>query len=551
MIKRLHIRNYAIIESLDIDFARGLTIITGETGAGKSILLGALGLIMGDRADTKSLYNQEEKCIIEGIFDLGAHDLRDFFAENDLDYEAEVVVRRELTPSGKSRAFVNDSPVTLRVLQDLSAELIDLHQQFDTLDIHNLSFQLRMIDALAGNKERLLQYRNVYREYSANQRRLSELLNRNEQSTKEMDFIQFQLEEFNKAGLVAGEQETWEEELTRLSHAEDIKRTLGMAFDILTENEQSIVGQMQSLSVALVTIGKYAPKLGEYSDRFASMIFELREMSNEFEKVADKTDYDPERIQEVQQRLDLIYRLLKKHTVASVEELLAIQTNLEQQLAGFADLGNEIGALRDKIKVQEEQLYRWADELSDRRQAVIPGYEQKVVDMLTQLAMPYAQLKIENRKLDHLSPTGLDEVQFMFAANRGSRLQQIKDVASGGEMSRLALVTKSLVASAIPLPTLIFDEIDSGISGDVALKMGNILRNLSNEHQVVTITHSPQVASKADRHYFVFKVDKPDRTITNVRLLSDDDRVRAIAVMLSQSPPSESALVNARELLGL
>lgn len=551
MIKRLHIRNYAIIEYLDIDFARGLTIITGETGAGKSILLGALGLIMGDRADTKSLYNQEEKCIIEGIFDLGAHDLRDFFTENDLDYETEVVVRRELTPSGKSRAFVNDSPVTLKVLQDLSAELIDLHQQFDTLDIHNLSFQLRMIDALAGNKELLLQYRNIYREYSASQRRLSELLNRNEQSTKEMDFIQFQLEEFNKAELVAGEQETWEEELTRLSHAEDIKRTLGMAFDILTENEQSIVGQMQSLSVALVTIGKYAPKLGEYSDRFANMIFELREMSNEFEKVADQTDYDPERIQEVQQRLDLIYRLLKKHTVASVDELLAIQANLEQQLAGFADLGNEIGALRDKIKVQEEQLFRWADELSDRRQAVIPGYEQKVVDMLTQLAMPYAQLKIENRKLEHLSPTGLDEVQFLFAANRGSRLQQIKDVASGGELSRLALVTKSLVASAIPLPTLIFDEIDSGISGDVALKMGNILRNLSNEHQVVTITHSPQVASKADRHYFVFKVDKPDRTITNVRLLSDDDRVRAIAVMLSQSPPSESALVNARELLGM
>lgn len=551
MIKRLHIRNYAIIEYLDIDFAQGLTIITGETGAGKSILLGALGLIMGDRADTKSLYNQEEKCIIEGIFDLGAHDLRDFFAENDLDYETEVVVRRELTPSGKSRAFVNDSPVTLKVLQDLSAELIDLHQQFDTLDIHNLSFQLRMIDALAGNKELLLQYRNIYREYSASQRRLSELLNRNEQSTKEMDFIQFQLEEFNKAELVSGEQETWEEELTRLTHAEDIKRTLGMAFDILTENEQSIVGQMQSLSVALVSIGKYAPNLGEYSDRFANMIFELREMSNDFEKVADQTDYDPERIQEVQQRLDLIYRLLKKHTVASVDELLAIQANLEQQLAGFADLGNEIGALRDKIKIQEEQLYRWADELSDRRQAVIPGYEQKVVDMLTQLAMPYAQLKIENRKLEQLSPTGLDEVQFLFAANRGSRLQQIKDVASGGELSRLALVTKSLVASAIPLPTLIFDEIDSGISGDVALKMGNILRNLSNEHQVVTITHSPQVASKADRHYFVFKVDKPDRTITNVRLLSDDDRVRAIAVMLSQSPPSESALVNARELLGL
>lgn len=550
MIKRLHIRNYAIIEHLDIDFAKGLTIITGETGAGKSILLGALGLIMGDRADTKSLYNQEEKCIIEGVFDLAAHDLRDFFAENDLDYETEVVVRRELTPSGKSRAFVNDSPVTLKVLQDLSSELIDLHQQFDTLDIYSHSFQLRMIDALAGNKEILLQYRNLYREYSGNQRKLAELLNRNEQSTKEMDFIQFQLEEFNKAELQAGEQESLEEELTRLTHAEDIKRTLGLAFDALTENEQSIVGQMQSLGNALVTIGKYAPKLAEYSDRFANMIFELREMSNEFEKVADQTDYDPERILEAQQRLDLIYRLQKKHTVATVDELLAIQTNLEQQLAGFADLGNEISSLRSTISTQEEQLFRWADDLGDRRQAVIPGYEQKVVDMLAQLAMPYAQFKIESRKLEQLNPTGLDEVQFLFAANRGSRLQQIKDVASGGEMSRLALVTKSLVASAIPLPTLIFDEIDSGISGDVALKMGNILRNLSNEHQVVTITHSPQVASKADRHYFVFKVDKPDRTITNVRMLSDDDRVRAIAVMLSQNPPSDSALVNARELLG-
>lgn len=550
MIKRLHIRNYAIIEHLDIDFAKGLTIITGETGAGKSILLGALGLIMGDRADTKSLYNQEEKCIIEGVFDLGAQDLREFFAENDLDYEAEVVVRRELTPSGKSRAFVNDSPVTLKVLQDLSAELIDLHQQFDTLDIYNLPFQLRMIDALAGNKELLLQYRKLYREYSANQRKLAELLQRNEQSTKEMDFIQFQLEEFNNAELVAGEQESLEEELTRLTHAEDIKRTLGIAFDALTENEQSIVGQMQGLGNALVTIGKYAPKLAEYSDRFANMIFELREMSNEFEKVADQTEHDPERILEAQQRLDLIYRLLKKHTVASVDELLAIQANLEQQLAGFADLGNEISSLRSTIGTQEEQLYRWADELGDRRQVVIPGYEEKVIERLSQLAMPYAQFKIENRKLEQLTPTGLDEVQFLFAANRGSRLQQIKDVASGGEMSRLALVLKSLVASAIPLPTLIFDEIDSGISGDIALKMGNILRNLSNEHQVVTITHSPQVASKADRHYFVFKVDKPERTVTNVRVLSDDDRVRAIAVMLSQNPPSDSALVNARELLG-
>ena len=280
MIKRLHIRNYAIIEHLDIDFAKGLTIITGETGAGKSILLGALGLIMGDRADTKSLYNQEEKCVIEGVFDITGHDLGEFFADNDLDFENEVVVRRELTPSGKSRAFVNDSPVTLKVLQDLSSALIDLHQQFDTLDIHNLTFQLRMIDALAGNKERLLQYRIGFKDYSSNKRRLEDLLQRNEQSTKEMDFIQFQLEEFNKAELVAGELNSLEEEFTQLTHAEDIKRTLNGAFDAITENEQSIVGQMQSLGNALISIGKYAPKLAEYSERFASMIFEAVTICN-------------------------------------------------------------------------------------------------------------------------------------------------------------------------------------------------------------------------------------------------------------------------------
>jgi DNA repair protein RecN (Recombination protein N) len=550
MIKRLHIQNYAIIEQLDIEFADGLTIITGETGAGKSILLGALGLIMGDRADTKAFYNEAEKCVIEGIFDLSPYDLKEFFLEHDLDYDHEAVIRRELTPSGKSRAFINDNLVNLKTLQELSGALIDLHQQFDTLDINQASFQLKMIDALAGNKELLGQYQGLYRSYQSDKRRLETLRRNNEQSSKELDFVQFQLEEFNKAELRIDEQAEQEAELSHLSHAEDIKRTLGAANQALTESENAIVGQMQPLYQALGQLSRVAPELARQYDRFGSLLFEIKEMSSDFEKIVDKTEYDPARIQELQARLDLIYRLQKKHGVATVAELLDIQENLQRQLSGFGDLGAEIAQLEQNIQAAEGKLEQFALELRQKREAVIPAYEQKVVDMLTQMAMPYAQLKIENKALAQLGPQGRDEVNFLFAANRGGRLQMIKDVASGGEISRLALATKSLVASAIPLPTLIFDEIDSGVSGDVAQRMGLILRQLSNGHQVVTITHSPQVAAQADCHYFVYKIDKPERTVTNVRLLQDDERVRAIAVMLSQNPPSESALENARDLLG-
>ncbi len=550
MIKRLHIQNYAIIEQLDIEFADGLTIITGETGAGKSILLGALGLIMGDRADTKAFYNEGEKCVIEGVFDLSPYDLKEFFTENDLDYDHEAVIRRELTPSGKSRAFINDNLVNLKTLQELSGALIDLHQQFDTLDINQASFQLKMIDALAGNKELLGQYQVLYRSYQSDKRRLDTLRRSNEQSSKELDFVQFQLEEFNKAELRSDEQAEQEAELSRLSHAEDIKRTLGATNQALTENENAIVGQMQPLYQALGQLSRVAPELAQQHERFGSLLFELKEMSSDFEKIADKTEYDPARIQELQARLDLIYRLQKKHGVATVAELLEIQENLQRQLSGFGNLGAEIAQLEQNIQAAEGKLEQFALELHQKRESVIPAYEQKVVDMLTQMTMPYAQLKIENKALAQLGPQGRDEINFLFAANRGGRLQMIKDVASGGEISRLALATKSLVASAIPLPTLIFDEIDSGVSGDVAQRMGSILRQLSNGHQVVSITHSPQVAAQADYHYFVYKVDKPDRTATNVRLLQDEERVRAIAVMLSQNPPSDSALENARDLLG-
>lgn len=549
MIERLHIRNYAIIEELTIDFSKGLTIITGETGAGKSILLGALGLVMGRRADIKSLYNLDTKCTIEGFFNVGAYDLRSFFDEHDLDFDPQVVIRREITPSGKSRAFVNDTPVTLNVLQDLSSTLIDLHQQFDNLDIHKVSFQLRLLDALAENRPLLARYQKLYSTYQQGQKQLQSLLKRQQQSAKELEFLQFQLEEFNTAELVDGEQEELEEELSRLTNAEDIKRILAASFQQLSESEVSVIGQMEELTQSIKSVSSFDRRIEGLYDRFSGLMEELRDIAQEFESIADETEHDPERTQEVQERLDMIYRLQNKHQVASIKELLEIQSDLQQQLDDIGDLSQEIGRLQKSTQEQRQQLEAMAEELSTRRHGVVGGFENKVEQMLAQLSMAHAKLKVDISRTEDLEPTGFDEVNFLFAANKGGRLQLIKDVASGGELSRLTLVVKSLVASAIPLPTLIFDEIDTGISGDVALKMGSILRQLSNEHQVVSITHSPQIASKANAHYFVYKKDKEDRTVTEVRPLEMEGRVYAIATMLSQDPPSESAINTAKELL--
>ncbi len=551
MIKSLQIKNYAIIESLEINFSNGLTIITGETGAGKSILLGALGLIMGERADTKTLYDQSQKLVVEAFFDVKKYGLLPFFKENDIDYDDELVIRREISPSGKSRAFVNDTPVNLKVLQELSGALIDLHQQFETLDIHQVSYQLRMIDALAGNKALLLAYHEQFQQFQKIERRLTKLVAEDAQAQREMEFINFQLEELQAAALINGEQSELEEELSRLTHAEDIKRTLGAVYQGLGESEVAVVDQLNEMAQSLGQVGKHDARVQQMFERFNGIIAELEDLANEFERIAEATEYDEERIVEVQTRLDLLYRLEKKHNVAEVSDLLAIQEQLEKQVKQVGDRSDEIESLNKERIALEKQLREKALELRRSRLDVAPRFEQEVMKMLQQLAMPNAQLKVTFEELSELTPTGLDEVFFLFGANKGSRLQMIKDVASGGELSRLTLVTKSLVASAIPLPTLIFDEIDTGISGDVALKMGNILRTLSNQHQVTVITHSPQVASKADAHYFVYKKEKEDRTVTNVRLLTSDERVRAIATMLSQSPPSDSALENARELLSL
>jgi DNA repair protein RecN (Recombination protein N) len=551
MIQRLLIRNYAIIEHLEIDFANGLTIITGETGAGKSILLGGLGMILGNRADTKVLYKATEKCVIEAFFDISHYDLKDFFEENEIDMDNQTVVRRELAPNGKTRAFINDTPVNLGQLRAFSSKLVDLHQQFDTLDIHDTSFQLQMVDALADNKGPLSIYREKFKIFQSDRKRLIELKDKNDRAAREIEFLNFQLEEFNKAELIEGEQERIEVEQQTLQNAETIKRNLAGAFRAISEDENSVIGQLKSVGLMVSQVKKYAPTIAKLHERFESLLFELEDIGGELEAVAEDTEYDPERIADIQTRLDAIYKLQKKHGVGTVEQLLSIQETLQTQLNAFGDLSSDIENLEKQLVEQEAELKKMATELSNKRKAVLPNFEQQIESMLHQLSMENARLQVQIIDSQELTTNGCDDVQFLFAANKGSRMQAIKDVASGGELSRLALCTKSLVAAAIPLPTLIFDEIDSGVSGDVALKMGNILQKLASHHQIVVITHSPQVAAKADKHYFVYKTHKEDRTYTNVRPLNTEERVRSIAVMLSQNPPSDSAIANAKELLAI
>jgi len=549
MLKRLHIRNYALIDELEINFSERLTIITGETGAGKSILLGALGLVMGERADTKVFYNDQEKCVVEAFFDVSAYDMQAFFEANELDYDDEVVIRRELSPAGKSRAFVNDTPANNNVLQRLTESLVDLHQQFDTLDIHNVNFQLRMIDALADNAVILKDYQQQYKQYAADKKRLAQLTERSANGAKEMEFLRFQLEEFQRAELRESEQEQLEAELTRLSSAEDIKRTYGAAYNYLLESEQNILAQLLEIGRSMAATRKLTPTLSGLSERLDAVLIELDELAKDCDRIAEQTEYDPQRIAEVEERLNVIYKLQKKHGVGTVAELLNIQENLEQQTAGYTNLDAEIAQLEQSIAQQEAQLTHIAATLSERRKSTVQPFEARIHGMLNQLSMPHARLRVDIRDTGSLTATGADDVQFLFASNIGSKYLSIKDVASGGELSRLTLCTKSLVADAIPLPTLIFDEIDSGISGDVSLKMGLILKELSDRHQVISITHTPQIAARADAHYFVYKKIADNRTLTNIRLLNHEERIRSLAVMLSGNPPSDAAITTAEELV--
>ena len=549
MLRSLKIKNYALIRKVELDFSKGLTIITGETGAGKSIMLGALGLIMGKRADSKSLFDKEKKCVIEAEFKLKDERLKPFFQEQEMDFEKHTVVRRELHPSGKSRSFVNDSPVTLKQLSALSALLIDLHQQFDTLDIHQVDFHVQVVDALADNKDLMRSYITKYRTYQTLLKERVRLLALQEASLKEKDFVSFQLNELLEAGLDPGEQQGLEGELKMLENAGEIKQTLGGIYEQLANSEISVLSQMEALKVAMGPVSKLSPSLESLGERFQSLYFELQEISTDFEQVAESTDIDQQRLQEVRERLDVLYKLQNKHFVASDTELLDIQKGLQDKLDAFVSMDDDLEKVQSSIIQLREELVLDSETLRKKRNAVIPNFEAKVKEQLALLSMEHATFEVRMSVFDEPGPSGMDGMEFMFNANRGGELQSIKDVASGGELARLTLVIKSLVASAIPLPTMIFDEIDTGISGDVALKMGNMLETLAEEHQIVTITHSPQIGAKGKLHYFVYKEVGENQTYSNIRKLNVDERVGVLAVMLSQDPPSDSAIENAKELL--
>ena len=549
MLKRLEIQNYAIIESLELDLTNGLTIVTGETGAGKSILLGALGLIMGKRADTKVLYEAEKKCVVEAVFDIADYNLKSIFVEEGIDYEEETIIRRVISPNGKSRAFINDEPANLSVLKALTDNLVDLHQQFDTLDLHSVSFQTKTIDALAGTIEKVEIYRAEYAAYTKARRKLEVLEEKHRNSTQEMDFLNFQMKEFNDAELMDGEQEEKEKQLTKLTNAEDIQKIGRLLNHTLEENEPSVIDTIQSLLNELSNVMDSDEALGQLYERLTATQEEFRDIAKEGGNIADDTEYDEGLIEEINTRLNLIYRLQKKHNVNTLEELIAVQDGISNQLSSFGDISEDIEALKNKLIKLEASLVKQAELISTKRKKIAPSFEKSVHNLLVPLSMENAFIKVSIEPLDKPGPSGMDSISFLFAPNKGSDFKPLKDIASGGESSRLTLCIKSLVADAMTLPTLIFDEIDTGVSGEVATRMGEILASLAKKHQVLSITHSPQIAGKADKHYFVHKNDKENRTVTAVKELDKDERIVEIAKMLSGNPPSNAAIENAKELI--
>jgi DNA repair protein RecN (Recombination protein N) len=549
MLTNIQIQNYAIIEKLDLAFQKGFTAITGETGAGKSIILGALGLVMGKRADSKVLYLDGVNCIVEASFDIAEYSLKSYFEENDLPYFDELVIRREILTNGKSRSFVNDSLVNLGVLNTLSSYLIDLHQQFDILDLFQNSFQLEVIDALAGNEKNLIDYKSIFKKYNSSLKALHELKEERAIAIQEKEYLEFQFSEFENLNLVIGEQEEIEIELGKLNNAEDIKRITISAADVIEESDQSITSTLRQLNGQLNTIAKFDSNIEELNERLNQVIEEIRDIASEFSSIGEDTDFDPQLIAKYEERLNEIYRLQKKHNRNSVEELIEIQSELETKLLSYTNLDDSILKLEKETDKSLKELINLGKTLTNNRKAIAKKFEEDVHNGLVDLSMEHAYIKVDIDTKEKPSPSGFDNVQFLFAPNKGSQFLPLKDIASGGETSRLTLVIKSLVAGAMTMPTLIFDEIDLGVSGEVASKMGKILKKLALNHQLITISHSAQIASKADQHYFAYKKETEERTITGVDVLDKNSRITEIAKMLSGDPPSQIAMENAKELL--
>ncbi|MFN4234690.1 MAG: DNA repair protein RecN [Bacteroidia bacterium] len=551
MLTHLYVKNYALIESLEIDFQKGLTIITGETGAGKSILLGALGLVIGQRADSQALRDKEQKCVVEVTFDIKGYKLKSFFKSNDLDYSDECVVRREINPAGNSRAFINDTPVTLPVLKELGNYLIDIHSQHETLEINSGSFQLSLVDAVADNVKLLTEYQQLFTQYKSLQKQLVELKAQEEQSKKDFDYYSFLYNELEEAAINADELKNAEEELETLNNAEEIQSNLIAAANILSEGELNTLNQFAEIKNLLNNAAKHNAQAKELADRVTSLYIELKELSREITAASESITADPEKAQMLSDKLDTYHHLLQKHRVATAEELIQIKNELESKLQFVTGLDTEIAKLESAIQESEKELLQQAEEISKRRNSKLQEIEKSVSQTLSALGMPNAVLKINCQKLDKLNESGLDSVQFLFSANKGSEPKELGKVASGGELSRLMLSLKAMLAKVKTLPTIIFDEIDTGVSGEIAYKIGSIMEEMAKHMQVITITHLPQIASKGKVHLKVYKQDKGDITHSSIKQLSKDERVEEIAHMLSGDKITDVALQNAKSLLSL
>jgi DNA repair protein RecN (Recombination protein N) len=552
MLQKLSISNYALIDNLEITFGKGLNILTGETGAGKSIILGALSLILGQRAESRYFFNQQKKCVIEGLFSIGNFELKQFFDDNDLDYEAETVLRREISADGKSRAFVNDTPVNLNALKALGEKLIDIHSQHATLEINDPEFQLLVVDAVAKHDDLLNSYRAKFRSYKKSTSKLQQLIEESDKAKADLDYYQFQFDELEKANLAEGEQEQLEQEFNELSHAEEIKRNLLGAHYLMQEGETSAIIQLREAGHQLSVLEHFNPQFAELHQRLNSAVIELKDIANEVEIIEQRTHTNEARAEEINTRLSIFYNLQKKHRLNSNTELLQLQNDLSDKIqqAVFGD--EAIEKLRKQLDEDRKELETLAAELSANRKKAIPGIETSVLKTLEEMGMPNAAIKInlESESESKLGPDGFDDVKFLFNANKGHSLAEMSKVASGGELSRLMLSIKSLIAQNTALPTIIFDEIDTGVSGEVANKVGQIMERLADNLQVISITHLPQIASKGENHYFVYKDDEGATTYTRIKQLDKQERVLEIAKMLSGDKPGESALQNARELLG-
>lgn len=553
MLTRLHIQNYAIIDDLEIDFSKGLNIITGETGAGKSILMGALGLVLGDRADSTILQQKDKKCIVESVFNVNTlkeiKALKKMFEANEMEWEDELLIRREIATNGKSRAFINDTPVNLNQLKQLSSLLVDLHQQFDTLELGNTDFQREVLDALADNTENCQEYNLRFHHYTMAFREMQELIAQQTQANTALDYNKFLFDELEELGLKENELEELDIELKLLSNAATVKQQLSAVTFELNEGEHPVVQQLKSLNGKLHLLEQYHGGLAALNKRLRSTQIELQDIADEIESINEGIQHSTERIQLVNDRVSVGYRLLKKHNVSTTNELLKIKDALQEKLNEILNIGETIQHKEKLVKQLSEDCNEAAAVISANRKKTIRPFEERLNVLLSQVGMPNAKFKVQLEKAD-LGEYGADAIEFLFDANKSNRFEPLRKVASGGELSRLMLSIKSLVAKKLQLPTLIFDEIDSGISGEAAKQVGIIMKDLAASHQLIAITHQPQIAARATAHYFVYKAIKGDKIITSIRLLGNDERITVIAKMLSGEKPTAAALENAREMVG-